>query len=96
MSEESSPLLCRQVTYSGHVQGVGFRWTTRRIAASHAVVGYVQNEPDGTVTLLAQGERSDVEAFLADVAEVMSSQITRMETSEVAIRDDLAGFRIRR
>ena len=41
------------VIYSGQVQGVGFRYTTSRIAAGHAVVGFVKNLTDGTVELVA-------------------------------------------
>jgi acylphosphatase len=60
-----------EVVYSGLVQGVGFRYTTVHVAASHPVTGYVMNQPDGTVELVAEGERSEVEAFLDVIAERM-------------------------
>ena len=40
------------VRYTGHVQGVGFRYTTTNIAARFAVAGYVQNMPDGSVRVV--------------------------------------------
>lgn len=51
------------ILYSGHVQGVGFRYTTRSVAAGFEVTGYVRNLPDGRVELVAEGEESELEAF---------------------------------
>ena len=96
MNDAASPDLCLVVSYTGHVQGVGFRWTTSRIARRHDVVGYVRNEMDGSVTLVAQGQRSVVEAFLKEVAEAMSARIKQVESTDATTRDDLAGFQIRR
>ncbi len=96
MSDLEPANLCLEVLYTGHVQGVGFRWTTSRIARRHAVAGYVRNEPDGTVRLFVQGPEAPVRAFLGEVASTMSAHIVRVETTEAAFRDDLAGFKIRR
>lgn len=52
-----------KVLYSGHVQGVGFRYTVRTVATGYEIVGQIRNLPDGRVELLAEGERSEVEAF---------------------------------
>ena len=45
------------VTFTGHVQGVGFRWTTCRVAKRYDVNGWVRNESDGTVRCVAEGDR---------------------------------------
>ena len=52
------------VTYEGRVQGVGFRFTVMEVAARFEVVGYVQNQWDGTVYLVAQGSQKVVGEFL--------------------------------
>ena len=52
-----------KVLYSGHVQGVGFRYTVKRTAMGYEVVGAVRNLPDGRVELVAEGERDEIEAF---------------------------------
>lgn len=39
----------------GMVQGVNFRYATREWACEHEVKGWVKNEADGTVTIVAQG-----------------------------------------
>ena len=43
-------------TVRGHVQGVGFRRYVRRWARDLGLRGWVQNEPDGTVRLEAEGD----------------------------------------
>jgi len=55
---------CRmQIIYSGLVQGVGFRYTAKTVAAGFEVVGTVRNLPDGRVELIAEGGRGELEAF---------------------------------
>ena len=56
-----------EVWYQGHVQGVGFRYTTCSIARGFEVTGFVQNLPDGRVHLVAEGNSSEVVAFLEEV-----------------------------
>ena len=41
--------MTEQILFSGHVQGVGFRWTTERIASQLPLRGFVRNLPDGRV-----------------------------------------------
>ncbi len=48
----------------GHVQGVNFRYYTRREAQSLGLVGWVANRRDGTVEAVAEGEREALETFL--------------------------------
>jgi acylphosphatase len=52
------------VRYSGDVQGVGFRETSRRIAQDFKLRGWVKNEPDGSVALIATAEAAEIDAFL--------------------------------
>ena len=51
------------IYYSGRVQGVGFRYTVRTVAAGFEVAGTVRNLADGRVELLAEGDRAELEAF---------------------------------
>ena len=41
--------------FDGHVQGVGFRYTTVDVAMDLDLRGFVRNEPDGSVTVVAEG-----------------------------------------
>ena len=49
----------------GRVQGVGFRWWTRSRALELGLTGYVANQTDGRVLVVAQGPRPDCERLLA-------------------------------
>jgi acylphosphatase len=46
------------------VQGVGFRYFVARSAKARGLKGWVRNSHDGSVELVAEGERSDLEALL--------------------------------
>jgi len=65
----------REVYFHGLVQGVGFRYTVRRIAARFGVAGYVRNLPDGRVLLVAEGLSQEVDRFLAAVRAAMDRYI---------------------
>src|SRR3954471_9642036 len=50
----------RHVTIRGRVQGVGFRYWTRRTAAARALEGWVRNRRDGSVEAVFAGEEQEV------------------------------------
>ncbi|HEU5469012.1 MAG TPA: acylphosphatase [Actinophytocola sp.] len=49
----------------GRVQGVGFRWWTRRTAQALGLSGYAGNLSDGRVEVVAEGPRDDCVRLLA-------------------------------
>lgn len=68
-------MIRKHVYYSGRVQGVGFRYTTVRIAAGYNVTGYVRNMMDGRVEVVVEGPVDQVQAFLTAVAEAMAGYV---------------------
>ena len=52
------------VTVTGRVQGVSFRYYTVEQAEQHGVNGWVRNEPDGSVALHAEGPDEAVDALV--------------------------------
>ena len=60
-----------QLSLHGRVQGVGFRYTCKRIAQGFEVAGWVRNLADGRVELQCSGAREEVEGFLEAIAESM-------------------------
>ncbi|MCA9175193.1 MAG: acylphosphatase [Planctomycetales bacterium] len=75
----------RTVVFSGHVQGVGFRFTTNRIAAGFQVTGYVRNLSNGTVELVAEGQIEELDAFLAEVNHRMEGFVrdTKVDSTNI-------------
>jgi acylphosphatase len=55
----------RRVLVSGRVQGVGFRWSCKRVAESLGVSGWCRNLPDGRVEAAFEGDPSAVEQAVA-------------------------------
>jgi len=53
--------------FRGSVQGVGFRYTTQRLAGRLPVTGFVKNLPDGQVELVAEGEEVSLQNFLQEI-----------------------------
>lgn len=51
-------------SFSGRVQGVGFRYTVCRVAEAFAVAGFVRNLPDGSVEVVAEGVEQELVDFL--------------------------------
>jgi acylphosphatase len=65
-TENSGQTEVKRVTvrYEGMVQGVGFRFTALRAARTLNVTGFVRNEYDGSVFLVAEGSETTLRDFL--------------------------------
>lgn len=57
------------VRFVGQVQGVGFRWTSQRVAFDLGLTGWVRNEPDGSVSMELQGQDEAVSTFFTRLLE---------------------------
>ena len=55
----------RRVLIKGRVQGVGFRWSCRRMAVAAGLAGWCRNLPDGRVEACFEGDPAAVEAAVA-------------------------------
>jgi acylphosphatase len=86
----------KQVYYSGHVQGVGFRYTVKRIASGYEVTGWVKNLPDGRVELQVMTQDSrELEEFLEAVrTSSLGGNIRDEEAKELPPLAGVRGFSI--
>ena len=85
----------REVHYSGHVQGVGFRDTVRRLAQGIPVTGFVRNLDDGRVQLVAEGSRGDLKEFLESISHRMAHFIRQAAVDERPATGEFDDFAIR-
>ena len=72
----------RTVCFSGEVQGVGFRFTTRHLAREFEVTGTVRNLSDGRVELVAEGAPEELDRFVQAIEARMGSYIADVSASE--------------
>ncbi|TVY35476.1 Acylphosphatase, partial [Lachnellula cervina] len=77
----------------GEVQGVGFRYFTRKRAMAYNLTGWVRNAPNNKVEGEAQGEEEDVEKLVKDLGRGPShSRVVEVEREEVESREGESGF----
>jgi len=83
------------ITFTGAVQGVGFRYTTVNVAQGYDVAGWVRNESDGSVRCVVECNQNEVDRFIAAVKQAMEGHIrhTRIETSPAT--GEFSGFAVR-
>jgi acylphosphatase len=81
------------VWVDGMVQGVGFRWWTRRRALELGLVGSARNLTDGRVAVVAEGDRAACEALLAALRGSGAPGVVRQVVEQWDdARGDLRGF----
>lgn len=86
----------RDVWYSGHVQGVGFRAQVLGLARGYDVTGYVQNLTDGRVYLHTEGVEREIEAFTEQIAQSLDGHIRGEEIKTFTGLRTCREFAIRR
>jgi acylphosphatase len=83
------------VYYSGRVQGVGFRYTTKAVALGFEVTGTVRNLVDGRVELVAEGDRPELEAFQRAIQDSEVGRFVRQEEADWSeAKNEFRGFEI--
>ncbi len=79
-------------TMWGNVQAVGFRATAQLFAREFKLKGFAQNRSNGAVEIVAQGNKEDLEQFLANLKQ--NFQITKTEAEYVKPEKHYEGFSI--
>jgi len=86
------------VTVTGRVQGVGYRYYVMDCAVDRGIPGYVRNNPDGTVSVVAEGE----ESLLRNLIEALRAagdnyiRVDDITVTWETARQEFNGFVIRR
>ena len=90
----------KRIVFNGRVQGVGFRYLTRRAAELIGVTGWVRNELDGSVTMEIQGTEEQLEGVMLSLKHMIIKRgryvrIESIDEKEVPAVADETGFRTR-
>jgi len=96
MALETKTISARRFLVRGRVQGVGFRWFVEREAHMLQIAGWVRNNPDGAVEILAQGTRDQLAGLHSRLREgPRAARVDDVEVSEAEPTRGLSSFQIR-
>jgi len=85
----------RRYVVRGRVQGVGFRFFVEREARTLGVNGWVRNNPDGSVEVLAAGTREQLLALRGRLHQgPRASRVDQVDEAEAQPIANLNTFRI--
>ena len=89
-------LVARRFVLTGHVQGIGFRFFAENAARAEGLSGWAQNHPDGSVEVVAEGDREAVDRFEAKLRRGPGrARIERIVVDDEAPSGRAGGFSIR-
>ena len=88
-------MIRKEITFSGDVQGVGFRYRAKYAASGCGVTGWVKNEWDGTVLMEAQGTEQQINEMLKVINASPYIRIDRLEYHELPVVEYEYGFHVR-
>ena len=95
MTSTEKATQARRFVVRGRVQGVGFRWFVEREAHVLGVSGWVRNNADGSVEVLAQGTRDQLLGLRSRLRQgPRAARVDDIEESEVGPVAGLSSFRI--
>ena len=88
-------LQTRRYIVRGRVQGVGFRWFVEREAHTLGIAGWVRNNLDGSVEVLAMGTREQLAGLRSRLQQgPRAARVDNVEESESRPVEGLKSFRI--
>jgi acylphosphatase len=86
----------RKFRVRGRVQGVGFRWFVEREAHILQIAGWVRNNPDGSVEVLAMGTREQLAGLRSRLQEgPRAARVDDVEESDAEAIAGLNSFQVR-
>ena len=95
-SEKGSELARLQAFVSGVVQGVGYRYFTLAAANDLRLKGWVRNLHDGSVQVVAEGLREDLEKLLLNLQQgPRSGRVEEVRFSWFPYQGDFDRFEVR-
>ena len=96
MPPERTSVQARRFLIRGRVQGVGFRWFVEREAHILGIAGWVCNNPDGSVEVLAMGTREQLAGLRSRLQEgPRAARVDDVEQSEAEPVAGLNSFQVR-
>jgi acylphosphatase len=94
-TEQKAHVQTRRFLVRGRVQGVGFRWFVEREAHILGIAGWVRNNSDSSVEVLAQGTRDQLSGLRSRLQQgPRAARVDDVQESEAKAVPGLTTFRI--
>ena len=94
-NESTASPQTRRFVVRGRVQGVGFRWFVEREAHMLGVSGWVRNNADGSVEVLAMGTREQLMGLRSRLQQgPRAARVDAVDEAEAQAVSGLKTFRI--
>jgi acylphosphatase len=88
-------MVARRYIVSGRVQGVGFRWFVEHEARQLGLAGWVRNNMDGTVEVMAQGTAQQLAALSRKLQQgPRAARVDNVQEQEAVASGSLQAFQI--
>lgn len=87
-------IIRKQYTFTGRVQGVGFRYSAQYLAQGLGLTGWVRNEWDGTVVMEAQGTEEQLNQLIQMLKRRSFIRIDYVAELRIPIQKE-SGFHVR-
>jgi acylphosphatase len=95
-TKDQSRVQARRFLVRGRVQGVGFRWFVEREAQILQLAGWVRNDPDGSVEVLAMGTPEQLAGLRSRLQEgPRAARVDDVEESDAETVAGLTSFQVR-
>jgi acylphosphatase len=95
MTAAEQTVTTRRFLVHGRVQGVGFRWFVEREAHILGIAGWVRNNPDSSVEVLASGTRDQLSGLRSRLRQgPRAARVDEVEEHEAEPVAGLKSFRI--
>jgi acylphosphatase len=96
VTKDHSSIQARRYLVRGRVQGVGFRWFVEREAHILQIAGWVRNNHDGSVEVLAMGTRDQLVGLRSRLQEgPRAARVDGIAESEAEAVAGLSSFQVR-
>ena len=94
-TEQKADVKARRFVVRGRVQGVGFRWFVEREAHILGIAGWVRDNSDSSVEVLAQGTRDQLSGLRSRLQQgPRAARVDDVQESEAKAVPGLTTFRI--
>ena len=85
----------KKIVVKGNVQGVGYRYFCYNRASSLNIKGYAKNLYDGSVEVIASGDKNNIEVFIGHLHQgPMMSQVRSVDITDIEEKIEYSGFRM--